>query len=306
MDGDTPKTSWILKFLPIIYQNDSGAKRLLERFLATFESRFDESERLINKMPRYFDPEQVIADDEDMRHLSWLESWLALDNLEYIGAEKNRKLTQSAVELYKQKGTPRGLKNLAEILTGHPCKVKEYTYNIFWSWAPEQCLANCTDLQRVASRSVDTSDPALLRDMGTYYDRVHYVSDYSENGLYSARRVGLFVFVPSTNPDALEGEYHLQILNMLEAFLPVLIKLRLIAVNLDEESYSLSRVVETYSDTVIESFEESAGHPDGEFDGKRFWNVAEIKILNTATNENHPKNVNSKEHSTYLLLKGKV
>lgn len=237
MNRDASKPGWLLRNLPAVYREDPDGKKFLERFLAVFETRLDESERLIKKMPRYFDPESELGQLEELDkqdelnklHLSWLGRWLSLDYYEYIGIGPSRKLMLNAVKLYKQKGTSLGLKNMAEILTGHECYVKEYMNNVFRTYGMDQCLEprdkDCSKFPRTVSLTVDCSNKELLNRMGKYDDLVHYAWDSSSEISHSTHSVALFVKGADNTQSQITEQ---QIKSMLEPFIPAFLNLRVV------------------------------------------------------------------------------
>ena len=104
--------SW-LEFLPGIYQAENGVGRgFLEGFLWSFQQVFTDIEDRLDDLARYFDPYDTPAE-----FLPWLASWLALTLDQEWPEEKKRILVRHAVELYKLRGTVRGLKLFLEIFT---------------------------------------------------------------------------------------------------------------------------------------------------------------------------------------------
>jgi len=67
-----------------------------------------------------FDPDLTL--DE---FLDWLAQWLDLGTEEDWPADVKRRLIQNAARLYQQKGTPRGLAEFIEIVTGAPATIRE-------------------------------------------------------------------------------------------------------------------------------------------------------------------------------------
>ena len=223
-----PRLSY-LRYLPAVYQEESTSKEFMERFLSIFESAMYDSEETISKIPRYFEP---LAAPWDFVFL--LASWLSLDLYELLGA-KNREFILRAVELYKQKGTASGIARLVSFLTGRNCCVKEYMNNVFRTYGMghyegDEIITgehDCKKFYRKIPRTVDTANPVLLANMGTYYDEVHYVTDTSETGRYSPQVIDLFIFL-------LEGEKELkeeeELRRIIKSFLPVFVRAVIIPV----------------------------------------------------------------------------
>ena len=247
-----PRLSY-LRYLPAVYQEESASKEFLERFLAIFESALYDSEETISRLSLYFDPKATPKD-----FVPWLARWLSLDLYELLGA-KNREFILRAVEVYKQKGTVSGIARLVSFLTGRKCCVKEYMNNIFRTYGMEHYGGeeiadehDCKKFYRNMSRTVDTANPDLIANMGTYDDEVHYVT--SKTGRYSPHVIGLFIFL-------LEGEKELkdeeELRRILKTFLPVFVRAEIIPVkvpigeDIDVELEEGFKDVETvYTDKV--------------------------------------------------------
>lgn len=99
--------------LPPIYQEDPDGNGFLERFLALFGTFIEEMEQKIDKVSANFDPDAVSGP-----YLKWLSGWLALDIADGWDEERLRTLMKQAPELYKQRGTRRGLARMLHIYTG--------------------------------------------------------------------------------------------------------------------------------------------------------------------------------------------
>ncbi len=107
-----PRISYI-DYLPGVYQEDSVSKRLLERFLAIFESIFYEIDFTIDHISRYFDTSGAPAE-----FLSWLGSWLDVSMDEDWPEDKKRLFIRNAISLYKKRGTKECLEQSIELFTG--------------------------------------------------------------------------------------------------------------------------------------------------------------------------------------------
>lgn len=107
-----PRISY-LDYLPGVYQEDSVSKRLLERFLAIFESIFYEIDFTIDHISRYFDTSGAPAE-----FLSWLGSWLDVSMDEDWPEDKKRLFIRNAMSLYKKRGTRECLEESIELFTG--------------------------------------------------------------------------------------------------------------------------------------------------------------------------------------------
>jgi len=223
-----PRLSY-LRYLPAVYQEESTSKEFMERFLSIFESAMYDSEETISRIPRYFEP---LVAPWDFVFL--LASWLSLDLYELLGKE-NREFILRATDLYKQKGTASGIAELVSFLTGKKCCVKEYMNNLFRTYGMEHYEGdeiitgkhNCQKFYRKISRTVDTANPVLLANMGTYSDEVHYVTDTSETGRYSPQVIGLFIFLTEGEKELKEDE---ELRRIIQSFLPVFVRAEIITV----------------------------------------------------------------------------
>jgi phage tail-like protein len=116
----TPPTgSRYLEYLPAIYHQHP----FLGEFLKPFEEVFSGFEELLDTIDRYFAP--ALTDPD---FLPWLATWVALVLDEEWDESKRRRLISEAVELYRWRGTVRGLKRYLEIYAGLVPEIRE------WSW----------------------------------------------------------------------------------------------------------------------------------------------------------------------------
>jgi phage tail-like protein len=98
-----------LQYLPAIYKKDE----FIGRFLCIFEDILQPVESTVDNIPYYFDP--YVTPES---FLPWLASWLGLVLDERWPIAKRRELIMSIVELYRWRGTKRGLKEFLRIYTG--------------------------------------------------------------------------------------------------------------------------------------------------------------------------------------------
>jgi phage tail-like protein len=111
-----------LRYLPALYQADD----LIGRFLMLFESFWAPIEGQIDNLPLYFDPTMTPPD-----FLSWLASWFDLVLDERLSKKRQRRLIQSAVPLYRKRGTKQGLQEYLKIYTGAQAQIIEHRANDF-------------------------------------------------------------------------------------------------------------------------------------------------------------------------------
>lgn len=113
----TDRSSY-LQYLPAIY----GRNDFMARYLLIFEAILAPIERTIANVPDVFDPATAPADV-----LPWLGSWLGVVMDESWPEERRRDLIRDAAELYRWRGTPRGLTQYIRVVTGFEPEIIEPT-----------------------------------------------------------------------------------------------------------------------------------------------------------------------------------
>jgi phage tail-like protein len=106
-----------IQYLPAIYQEDE----FLGRFLKIFEDVLSPVERILENIHLYFDP--MMAPEG---FLPWLASWIDLVLDENWPIQKRRELIKAGVELYRWRGTKRGLREYLRIYTGVEPEIIEH------------------------------------------------------------------------------------------------------------------------------------------------------------------------------------
>jgi phage tail-like protein len=116
--------------LPAIYRNRSCGDFLI-RFLALFETFFNDVEGKIEKLSALFDAEAVPAD-----FLPWLAGWFALDLDDEWDEEKRRRVIASAFEMYGRRGTAAGLREALRVFAGLTAIIEEPLAQSSWWGLP--------------------------------------------------------------------------------------------------------------------------------------------------------------------------
>ncbi len=109
--------SRLLDYLPAAYREDL----LMGQFLRIFESIMNPIENSVDNMALYFDPRIT---PEGL--LPWLASWVDLTLDPSWPLERRRELVKNATELYRWRGTKRGLAEYLRIYTGAVPVILEY------------------------------------------------------------------------------------------------------------------------------------------------------------------------------------
>ena len=104
-----PRLSY-LRYLPAIYQEDETSQEFLERFLSLLETYFWQLEKEIEEVSRCFDTKAT--PDE---FLDWLSSWLGISLDENWSDIKQREFLNQAQELFKNRSTREGLREMIKL-----------------------------------------------------------------------------------------------------------------------------------------------------------------------------------------------
>jgi phage tail-like protein len=116
--------------LPAIYRNGSCGNFLI-RFLALFETFFNDVEGKIDNLSALFDAEAVPKD-----FLPWLAGWFALDLDDEWDEEKRRRIIASAFEMYGRRGTVAGLREALRVFAGLTAIIDEPLAQSSWWGLP--------------------------------------------------------------------------------------------------------------------------------------------------------------------------
>jgi len=110
-----------IKWLPSIYQrSDVTGKNFLRDLLWITQHLFGEIEERLDEIHTYFDP--LETPDE---FIPWLAGWTAMILEEDWPKSKKRHLIKKAIELYKIRGTVKGLKLFIALFTNHEPHIHE-------------------------------------------------------------------------------------------------------------------------------------------------------------------------------------
>lgn len=105
-----------IDYLPGIYHESD----FLGRFLLIFEHILSPIDRTIENIPDYFDPELAPPDV-----VTWLGSWLGLVLDARWPEERRRDVVKAAPELFRWRGTRRGLAHFLRLYTGIEPEITE-------------------------------------------------------------------------------------------------------------------------------------------------------------------------------------
>src|SRR3954464_15740913 len=110
-----------INYLPGVYQDsDEENADFLQRFLLISAHLTSGIEERLSYLHEAFDPRVTQAE-----FLPWLASWLAMPILEEWDEEKRREIIQRVPELYRLRGTARGLKLALRLFAGVDTEIHE-------------------------------------------------------------------------------------------------------------------------------------------------------------------------------------
>ena len=99
--------------LPRIYRTNDRKTGFLERYLAIFQTFYEELDSKIENIAEYFDPACAEAD-----FLEWISGWLDISDASLWPVDKLRQFLSRAVRLYRKRGTRDSLCEIIELYTG--------------------------------------------------------------------------------------------------------------------------------------------------------------------------------------------
>jgi len=157
-------------------------RRLIDLFGVGFDSMRSTAENLRN-LPD--------IDHVDYQFLPLLSKWIGWDLSFDRSIPLQRHEVKYAAALYRITGTIPGCMVWARRLTGWQVRVKEFYRNAFFT----NDIGDKDDPLSKGSRTVDTSNAALLAAIGTFDDAVQYTYDTgtTEKDRYAYNVVGIFV-----------------------------------------------------------------------------------------------------------------
>jgi phage tail-like protein len=116
--GVPEKRSSYIEMLPGIYHESD----FMARFLLIFEHILSPVDRTIANIPDYFD-----AGITPPEFVPWLASWLGIALDARWPIERQREVVREAPELFRWRGTRRGLSRFIELYTGTPPEIDQPT-----------------------------------------------------------------------------------------------------------------------------------------------------------------------------------
>jgi phage tail-like protein len=115
------------RYLPAIYREQAADPELLERFLALFESGYEDVEAEIAGLGRYLDPAGARAS-----WLPWLAGWVGLELEETWNAARQREAIAGALGAAARRGTVGGLAAALRFWAGVDARISEPILHATW------------------------------------------------------------------------------------------------------------------------------------------------------------------------------
>jgi phage tail-like protein len=133
-----------LRLLPALYSTREGGRDLNERLLAAFDAMRDGVLAEIRALGRVIDPRTTDA-SSSRDFLTWLATWLDVDALRSWPEARRRAVIAHAGDLFRLRGTPRGIALFIELATGHRVTIVEDHRWRGW-WFAARGLLGCSVL----------------------------------------------------------------------------------------------------------------------------------------------------------------
>lgn len=140
-----PKQSWV-EYLPEVYQSRNSQNPFLERYLAVFQTMYEEMEEAIRGEEKLLD---LTASKE--ASFQWLTGFLGLERIYGFKTDRLKAYLSQGAECFKRRGTRRGIVELVKAYTGGPAWLGEWENaelpGLLNLYVPERSAASMEDYQ---------------------------------------------------------------------------------------------------------------------------------------------------------------
>jgi phage tail-like protein len=157
---------------------DPRTARVRSSFVQRFASAFDEVLAPVfsslDNLDAYFDPRVAPPD-----YLEWLAAWVGIELDETWSLERRRALVLRAVELYRWRGTARGLAEAVAVFTGVEPEVVD-SGGVSWSTAPDTELPGRAEprvVVRLGAEEAEAIDRVRLERLVAAAKPAHVVAE---------------------------------------------------------------------------------------------------------------------------------
>jgi phage tail-like protein len=138
LDIDFPRNT-SLRMLPAVFSTDAGGRDLNERFLAMFDALRDGVLREIRTLGAVIDPRTTRATAR-RDFLDWLGGWFDMEIVRAWPVARRRAVIAHAGELFRLRGTARGIKRFIALALGRDVEIVENFVDRHWWFAAQQRL----------------------------------------------------------------------------------------------------------------------------------------------------------------------
>jgi phage tail-like protein len=164
-----------LRMLPAIYSTAAGGRDFNERLLSLFDAMRDEVKGEIQTLAAVIDPRTTDAATQ-RDFLDWLGTWFNLELFRAWPIARRRAVVHHAGELFRLRGTARGIERFVELALGRNITIVEGWVDRHWWFAggpllgasvlfgPEIAGRAATDGTNVLSTKLIDSVPSVLLD----------------------------------------------------------------------------------------------------------------------------------------------
>ena len=128
-----------LRMLPAVYSTNAGGRDLNERFLALFDAIRDGVKDEIRLLASIIDPHTTEASTK-RDFLEWLATWFDIEVFRSWPEHRRRAVIARAGELFRLRGTPRGIKLFIELALGLQVEILEGYASRNWWFTPRDRL----------------------------------------------------------------------------------------------------------------------------------------------------------------------
>ncbi|MGA2395877.1 MAG: phage tail protein [Candidatus Lustribacter sp.] len=133
-----------LRFLPAIYSTDAGGRDFNERLLSLFDAMRDQIKGEIRALAQVIDPRTTDARTQ-RDFLDWLGTWFNVELYRAWPIERRRAVIHHAGELFRLRGTARGIELFIELALGQKIFIVESFVDRHW-WFASRSLLGCSVL----------------------------------------------------------------------------------------------------------------------------------------------------------------
>lgn len=133
-----------LRMLPAIYSTDAGGRDFNERLLSLFDAMRDQIKGEIRALAGVIDPRTTDARTQ-RDFLDWLGTWFNMELFRAWPVERRREVIHHAGELFRLRGTARGIELFIELALGYKVFIVETFVDRHW-WFASRSLLGCSVL----------------------------------------------------------------------------------------------------------------------------------------------------------------